>query len=130
MRGESLFISNDTRVKDTLNRVGVEGVEYRNGIPDFSIFAMDEVKIEGMTNDRIRNNYVKADKELARIWTVKLKDGKEWTIDDVKDWRVSNGYTWHELNDMKTMQLIPSCINHPIFKHLGGCGEYELSIGC
>ncbi len=32
----------------------------------------------------------------------------------------------NELNDMETMQLIPSCINHPVFKHLGGVGEYRL----
>ena len=30
-----------------------------------------------------------------------------------------NNYTWHELNDCKTIQMVPSPISHPVFKHLG-----------
>ena len=34
-------------------------------------------------------------------------------------------YTWHECNDMITMQLIPSVIND-YFGHMGGVGEINL----
>jgi len=34
-------------------------------------------------------------------------------------------FTWHECNDMRTMQLIPSKINS-YFKHMGGAGEINL----
>ncbi|MCX2822932.1 HNH endonuclease [Bacillus amyloliquefaciens] len=33
-----------------------------------------------------------------------------------------NKLTWHELNDVKTMQLVPTKINSE-FGHLGGVGE-------
>ena len=51
---------------------------------------------------------------------------KTYTKEDVEAWRKENKYTWHELNDVKTIQLIPSDINRPIFRHFGGCAEYGL----
>ena len=38
-----------------------------------------------------------------------------------------NNYTWHELNDCKTIQMVPSPIRHPVFKHLG-VGEINISL--
>ncbi|MEO2211613.1 HNH endonuclease [Paenibacillus amylolyticus] len=34
------------------------------------------------------------------------------------------GYTWHELNDGKTIQLVPSSVNSK-FGHLGGVSEVK-----
>lgn len=39
-----------------------------------------------------------------------------------------NNYTWHELNDCKTIQMVPSPISHPVFKHLGGVGEINIGL--
>ena len=39
-----------------------------------------------------------------------------------------NNYTWHELNDCKTIQMVPSPINHLVFKHLGGVGEINIGL--
>lgn len=41
---------------------------------------------------------------------------------DIADYREEYKLTWHELNDVKTMQLVPSEINGK-FGHLGGVGE-------
>lgn len=44
------------------------------------------------------------------------------TPKEVKKWRKQNNYTWHELNDMESMELVPSIINSK-FGHLGGVSE-------
>ena len=121
-RGESIFISEDPRVKGILDRHNVKGVEYKNGMPDFSPFAVGEVKLENMTDHR-PTNFSEADTKLAKKWS---SAEKTYTKEDVEAWRKENKYTWHELNDVKTIQLIPSDINRPIFRHFGGCAEYGL----
>ncbi|SFD38234.1 A nuclease of the HNH/ENDO VII superfamily with conserved WHH [Bacillus sp. 491mf] len=44
------------------------------------------------------------------------------TKSDIEDFRLANNLTWHELNDVKTVQLVPSSINSTL-GHLGGVGE-------
>ena len=123
-RAESLFISDKTgEVKKYLDEAGVDGVEYKNGMPDFSPFSKGEIKLENMTNDR-KSNFSTADEELAKKWST---PDKKWTAEDVADWREDNKYTWHELNDLETIQLVPSKINS-VFKHLGGVGEYNIKV--
>lgn len=46
----------------------------------------------------------------------------EISAKDIKVYREKNKLTWHELNDVKTMQLLPTKINIE-FGHLGGVGE-------
>lgn len=41
---------------------------------------------------------------------------------EITQWREENKLTWHECNDTRTMQVIPSKINS-IFGHFGGVGE-------
>lgn len=41
---------------------------------------------------------------------------------DIRNYRKDNGLTWHELNDMTTMQLVPTDVNAK-FGHLGGVSE-------
>ena len=40
----------------------------------------------------------------------------------MKKWREENGYSWHERNDMKTCDLVPTKVND-YFGHLGGVAE-------
>ena len=123
-RAESHFISDKTgEVKKYLDEAGVDGVEYKNGMPDFSPFSKGEVKLENMTNDR-KTNFSTADEALAEIWST---PDEKWTAADIADWREDNKYTWHELNDLETIQLVPSKINS-VFKHLGGVGEYNIKV--
>ncbi|KNY26365.1 HNH endonuclease [Pseudobacteroides cellulosolvens] len=123
--GEATFVSTDERVADTLKEIGVSGIEYKNGMPDFSQFVIEEFKIDKMTEDRPKN-FAQANKKLAEKLT--KETGEKWTAKRVSDWIKENNYTWHELNDCETIQLVPSEINHPIFQHLGGCGEYKIML--
>lgn len=41
---------------------------------------------------------------------------------DIEKYRVKNNLTWHELNDTKRIQLVPTKINST-FGHIGGVGE-------
>lgn len=48
-------------------------------------------------------------------------------VSDIEKYRVKNDLTWHELNDGRTVQLVPSEINSS-FGHLGGVGEINAGI--
>lgn len=48
-------------------------------------------------------------------------------VSDIEKYRVKNNLTWHELNDGKTVQLVPSEINSS-FGHLGGVGEINVGM--
>lgn len=115
-RGESDFIDSD----------GTK-VTYKNGIPDFSPHAIAEVKIPDMTNSRPKN-YRQADTALAKYWTKIKHDGKSWTARDIEAYRKNNNCSWNEMNNMESMQLIPTEI-HSKFGHFGGVAEYKTMIG-
>ena len=124
-RGESKFVPNDEEMKEILKKYGVDGIEYRDAIPDFSVCSECTVEIENMTGDRLGKgkNFEQCDQKCAEQWNKEARDGKtDWTARDVAKWREDNGYTWHERNDMKTCDLIPSKVND-YFGHLGGVAE-------
>ena len=102
-------------------------VTYRNCVPDFSQFQVAEVTIPSMTNSRSRN-FNQADKALAELWTKTQHNGRSWTARQVEAYRTSNGLTWHEMNNMKSMQLVPTEVNAG-FGHLGGVAEYNAMVG-
>ncbi|MCA0972233.1 hypothetical protein LCM20_16615 [Halobacillus litoralis] len=75
-RAESIFISDKIgEIKRYLDEAGVDGVEYKNGMPDFSPFSKGEIKLENMTNDK-KLNFSAADR--------KMPDPQPFTI--VKCW--------------------------------------------
>lgn len=134
-RGESMFVPTDDRLRELLQSKGVEGINYKDAIPDFSPIAEAKVTIQGMSQhrlsligengERIVGNYEKADIECAKVWNHERRDGKDdWTHQDVKNWREANGYTWHEDNDMKTCDLVPTEVNK-VCSHLGGVSEIK-----
>lgn len=134
-RGESMFIPTDDKPHEVLQSKGLEGVPYKDGIPDFSLIAEAKVIIQGMSQhrfsqidengERIVGNYEKADIECAKAWSLEQRDGKDdWTPQDVRKWREANGYTWHEHNDMKTCSLVPTEV-HKVCSHLGGVSEIK-----
>ena len=102
-------------------------VTYQNAVPDFSPFQEAQVKIPRMTNSRPKN-FAQADEELAKYWTRIKHNGQTWTARDVEAYRTSHGLTWHEMNNMESMQLVPLEVNAG-FGHLGGVGEYNAMIG-
>lgn len=66
-----------------------------------------------MSTDR-RINFKKADELLAKELGISTKE--------VVKMRKINKLTWHELNDMESMQLVPTIINSK-FGYLGGVSE-------
>ncbi len=134
-RGESMFIPTADRVREILRNKGLEGIIYKDGIPDFNPISEAKVTIQGMSQhrlsqmgengERIVGNYEKADTECAKAWNLEQRDGKDdWTHQDVKKWREANEYTWHEHNDMKTCSLVPTEV-HKVCSHLGGVSEIK-----
>ncbi|THF77540.1 HNH endonuclease [Cohnella fermenti] len=121
-RGESKYLSSEENINDLLAKYGVEGIKYRDGIPDFSTCSESTVQIDNMSEKR-DVNFRQADEKCAEQWNSESKDGKnDWTARDIANWRRENGYSWHECNDRKTCQLIPTEIND-YFGHFGGVGE-------
>lgn len=131
-RGESDYIYDKPKtIRISEDRyVTVEAgtkVSYRNCVPDFSPFQVAQVTIPSMTDSRSRN-FSQADKALAELWTKLQHDGRSWTARQVEAYRTSNDLTWHEMNNMGSMQLVPTKVNSG-FGHLGGVGEYNAMIG-
>jgi len=129
-RGESKYIPTDSDIIDILKEYGLDGIEYKNGIPDFSKVSESTVEIDNMTDNRNTgkdSNFAQCDKKAAEQWNEQQRDGRtDWTGDDVKKWREDNNYSWHERNDMKTCDLVPTDVNL-YFGHIGGVGEYKKS---
>lgn len=96
-----------------LKKYGIDGIEYRNGEPDFGRISRGRVEIKEFSEDRT-DNFDKADMELAKR--------RGCSPEEVKRWRKGNGYTWHECKNMKTMQKVPSII-HNNMSHSGGISE-------
>ena len=127
-RGESDFILNEPI--QLADGTKITKVTYKNGVPDFSPYQQAKVKISGMTDQRYGadGNFTKADEALAKQWTQTKHNGKTWTARDVANYRESNRLTWHEMNNMEYMQLVPTDVN-ATFGHLGGCSEYRIMVG-
>ena len=121
-RGESTYIPSDEKMKELLAQYGMDGIEYKDGIPDFSRCSECTVEIDNMTENRY-SNFAQCDEKCAEQWNKEGRDGKtDWTARDVQKWRSDNGYSWHERNDMKTCDLVPTEVND-YFGHLGGVAE-------
>ncbi|KHD37946.1 hypothetical protein NL50_00085 [Clostridium acetobutylicum] len=138
-RGESLCTLKpppDPELSKILDGAGIDGIEYRNGVPDFTPVSKANIEIEHMVGGKLKMgtkareiNFVQADKKLAEQLNnspeLARKFGMEpgeISVKDIRNFRKKNKYTWHELNDCKTIQLVPSKINNA-FGHVGGVGE-------
>ena len=138
-RGESkctLKPPPDPQLKKILDEAGVDGIQYKNAVPDFSPVAKAEFDIDYMlggngnrgTNAR-RANFAQADQKLADQLNSSPNLARNFGMEaggikarDIERYRERNKLTWHELNDVETIQLVPSKINKT-FGHLGGVGE-------
>lgn len=126
-RGESKFVPSDTTEKgraarEKLAERGIDGIEYKNGEPDFSKCSEGTVRIDNMTEFRA-SNFSQADEKLAEQWNSNAREGKtDWTDKDVYKWRHENKLSWHECCDTKTMHLLSRDI-HGVFIHWGGVAE-------
>ncbi len=137
LRGESkctLKPPPDPELQKILNDAGIDGIEYKNAVPDFSPVSKLELEGIDMSNGRLGANgtYNKANNqfasmlnespELAKKFGISPKNGKTFTASDVKSYMKNKELTWHELNDLTTVQMVPTKINSA-FGHLGGISE-------
>ncbi|MCD7740787.1 MAG: HNH endonuclease [Ruminococcus sp.] len=125
-RGESKFIpeanTEDGKAAcEKLKEFGIDGIEYKDGIPDFSPIT-EATEIIDMTEIR-DDNFKQAYEKCADTWNSQAKDGRnDWTARQVKEYKTENNLTWHENSDMKTVQLVPSEV-HKVCSHSGGVAE-------
>lgn len=124
-RGDSDFILDDPLTLPDGRTV--TQITYRNGVPDFSPFEEAQVNIPNMTDNR-KLNFGNADEVLAEYWSKIKYKGKSWTPREISEYRTNNKLTWHEMNNMESMQLVPYDVNNT-FGHLGGVSEYKAMIG-
>lgn len=111
----------DLTWEEIMAKYDIDGIPFKDGYPDFSEVAVGEVEIDDFGTDR-QKNFDQADEKLAEQWTKEGKDGKEWTAEDVKQWRKENNHTWHECEDCKTMQLVPTEVHNNV-PHEGGISK-------
>jgi len=117
--------SNEKTWSEILKKYEVDGIEFKDGEPDFTPFSEGTVEIEDFTDDR-NANFTQADEKLAEQWTTEGKDGKEWTAQDIKEYRKENQLSWHERSDMKTLELTPQEV-HGNVPHSGGISALKNS---
>jgi len=103
---------------EILDKYDIDGIEFKDGEPDFSTVSEGTVEIDDFSTDR-NSNFTQADEQLAEKWTEEGKDGKEWSPQDIKEYRKENNLSWHERSDMKTIDLVPQEV-HGNVPHSGG----------
>lgn len=92
-----------------------EGIPFLRGEADFSEVGKGSVEIKDFSDDR-GANFDQADEALA--------SQRGCAPEEVAQWRKENHYTWHECNDCKTMQKVPSEV-HGNIPHSGGISVYR-----
>lgn len=99
-----------------LDKYGIDGIEFKNGEPDFSPVAKGTVEIDHFTDNRYGKggNFDQVCEKLA--------EQRGCTKEEVKAWMKENKYTWHERSDCKTMDKVPTEI-HGNIRHSGGISE-------
>ena len=128
--GNSKFHPEKQEAKEALEKYKQDGIDYKDGEPDFSKVSEATVQIDNMTSERRGpgKNFDQANHKCAEQWNSEAKDGKtNWTARDVENWRIENRYSWHERLDRKTMDLVQRDV-HEECKHYGGvaeCKRYE-----
>jgi len=107
---------------EILDENGIDGIEFKNGEPDFTPISKGSVEIEDFTTDR-DDNFYQADQNLAKQWNHENKNGKnDWSMSDVCRYRKEEKLTWHERSDMQNMDLVPQEV-HGNIPHTGGISK-------
>lgn len=103
---------------EILDKYGIDGVNFKDGEPDFSPISKGNVEIDNFTEDRLSKggNFDQA--------TEKLAQQRGCTKEEVEKWMQDNKYTWHECSDCKTMQKVPREV-HGNIHHSGGVSEIK-----
>ncbi len=112
---------------EILDEYNIDGIEFKDGEPDFKAISKGSVEINDFTTQR-DDNFYQADQNLANQWNQESTTGKSnWSISDVKQYRKEKKLTWHERNDMKSMDLVPQEV-HGNIPHSGGISKAKKKI--
>ena len=125
--GESKCKTNNEEVNRELAKYGLDGVDYKNAIPDEGFKKCSEavVSIKDFSSNRKRN-FNQAYNECAKKWNQENKYGKsDWTGRKVEDYKKDNNLVWHECSNRKECCLIKEAI-HEAFSHSGGHKECKI----
>jgi hypothetical protein len=107
---------------EMLDTNGIDGIEFKDGEPDFTPISKGSVEIEDFTTNR-DDNFYQADQNLAQQWSQENKNGKnDWSISDIRKYRKEEKLTWHERSDMQNMDLVPQEV-HGNIPHTGGISK-------
>lgn len=112
---------------EILEPYNTDGVEFRDGEPDFSPFAEASVEIDDFSDNR-NANFTQADEKCAEQWSAENKDNRQWSAEDVREYRRDNSLSWHERSDMQTLDLVPQEV-HGNIPHSGGISVYKQTQG-
>lgn len=147
-RGESTWIPEDDTVRETIEKYGVEGIDYRNGIPDFDKFSAFDIELnenefteknvhQFMTcNEGLSDYFSDLSDQLAgkdcedplenadyRNAMMNIFKCDEAELEDIQshlyEYETPYGFTWHHSPVPGKMQLIPTDI-HVSARHRGG----------
>ena len=101
-----------------LDKYGIDGIEFKDGEPDFSVVSKGTVEIDNFSENRYGKggNFDQACEKLA--------EQRGCTKEEVKAWMKENKYTWHERSDCKTMDKVPTEV-HGNIRHEGGISEIK-----
>ena len=104
-----------------------KGVKYKNGEAKFHKHCVGEVTLDTYALDR-EINFQRARELMAEdlnkrhpkgIYDEETKEWRKYTAKDVDDWMEEHELTWHECQDRRTMQKVPSHL-HGNLEHTGG----------
>lgn len=126
IRGESKWCPDDIQAQRELKKFGVNGIEYKNGYPDFtsvSFFGCNLEENDFLDSDRTQFdgcnftllNEIEEDTEFAKLYNF---DDEQ--MEDLESGKTPYGYTWHhDTNEKGFMLLVPTSI-HQACRHSGG----------
>ena len=106
---------------DIKQKYDFEGVTFRDGYPDFSEVSKATVEIDDFTDQRrgAGGNFDQADRKVA--------EKRGCSVEEVRQWRCDNGYTWHEAEDCRTLLKVPSEV-HGNIPHNGGISKFKNAV--
>lgn len=124
LRGESVWTSNNEKVKTEYRKYGVKGIQYKVGIPDFApvckySFKLPEKAYDSSDAKQFLAANIMLRKEILCNIDRAHKIFTEKQIDDIMKGRKPRGFTWHHDATVGMLQLVPTLI-HRNSRHYGG----------
>ena len=125
-RGEAKWCPSDEYVQQELARYGVDGIEYKDGYPDFSpvsYFSCNLTKEEFLDSDKTQFdgcNFTLLETLEEYPEVAEWYNFDDWQMMDLENGKTPYGYTWHhDTSEEGLMRLVPTSI-HQACRHAGG----------